>query len=277
MPATPFRPRRLSRFGPPLAPCESAKQNLPCKQDPLHSFNSIKMEKYNTRRPLGSYSIDLSLIRSLEDFIATRIPRILNFGRGAHNLSGYGALILTGSNESTIYTPLFSYTQEQFHNDIQTMAIELVYKEEGGSSTACAIGLLLRLGKSREDCELSLAVQDNNPQEKARLIEEGLLAILDKHKNGNSRVYPNEFMPTLLFIVGFLIGMGGLAFPYPLLRILCVGLFGITVYVVARRFINGYCRFDSRRQRQLDRLLTGLTLLLILSFAGYAISQFLIP
>lgn len=216
------------------------------------------MERINHWRNLSSYSVNQELIRKLEDFIDNKVPRILYAGKGVTNLSGNSYLVLIGSKESEIYWPIRKYDQAVFHNDIQKLTFGLKYKTPGRSTDARAIVLEIGLGRNSGDTEWNIALQDDRAEEKVRLIEEGLLLTLEPYKNRNRVSYPNEFMPTFLFVVGFLIGIGSLMFDLPVLKSLCLILSGISFYLVARRFTKGYCYFASSRQRWMDILLRSI-------------------
>jgi hypothetical protein len=221
------------------------------------------MEKYDTWRRVGSYSIDRQLVRNLEQFIHDGVPRILYAARNLPDLSASTSMTISGSGESRLFKPMGSYAETLFANDTQGLRIELLYKEPGPSALSKAIVLQLRLGKSIGDSDLAIAVQDHNAKEKAMVIEEGVLNALKPNRNGNSVVYPNEFIPTFVFIVGFLIGLGGLMFSNPLVKSLCVTLFAASIYFVARRFTKGYSQFDSILQKKLDLVLNTLIGLLL--------------
>jgi hypothetical protein len=223
------------------------------------------MEKTSSWRRLGSYSVNQRLIEGLEDFINHKLPRILYSGKGVTDLSDHSYLVLIGSKESEIYYPIGKYTQQQFHNDIQKMVIGLKYKSYGRSTDARAIVLELGSGKSIGDTELLIALHDDKGEEKLRLIEEGLLAVMEPYRNHNGVTYPNEFLPTFVFVVGFLIGIGTLMFEQPILKSLCFVLFCTAIWFVSRRFTKGYCHFESPRQRWLDKLQKGLSIALVLS------------
>jgi hypothetical protein len=227
------------------------------------------MERINQWRRLNSYSVNQALIGKLEDFIDKKVPHILYPGsRGVTNLSEYSYLVLIGSKESEIYWPIGKYDQTIFHDDIQKLCFGLKFKTPGRSTEARAIVLEIGLGKNSGDTEWTIALQDDRAEEKIRLIEEGLLLTLEPYKNRNSVTYPNEFIPTFLLVLGFLIGIGSLMFALPILQSLCVVLAGIAVYLVARRFTKGYCYFASTRQRQMDILLRGIGTALVLLVIG---------
>jgi len=215
----------------------------------------------------------MRLIRDLEDFINHKIPGILYAGWGEKNFSDHSYLTLIGSKESEIYYPIGKYDRPQFHNDLQKLVIGLKYIGQGDSATARAIVLEIGLGKSIGDSESWIAVQDNKGEEKMKLIEEGLLAIMEPFRNRNSITYPNEFLPTFIFVAGFLIGIGTLMFDQPVLKSLCVIIFSAAIWFVTRRFTKGYCHFESPRQQLLDRLQNWLSIALVL-FVVIAVALF---
>lgn len=238
------------------------------------------MDKYHERRRLGSYTINHQLIRNLEDFINHKVPRILYFGRPARDLSGFSTLSLRTTKENKIHAPIASFSQPVFDDDIQVLQITLQYAESGGSTEdgkpagKRAIVLLLRLGISSEDSDLCIAMQDEDATERTRVVEEGILEILEPHRNMNRVAYPDEVTPTFVFLGSFLAGIGSLMFENPLLKSLCIILFGIGIYFVARRFSQGYCSFETRRQTQLNALLKGFTWVVVLFVIGAIVASF---
>ena len=229
------------------------------------------MERINHWRRLPSCSVNQSLIAKLEDLIENKVPRILYAGWGIASLSGYSYLTLVGSKESEIFWPIGKYRQTTFHNDIQKLTFGLKFKTPGRSADARAVVLEIGLGKNNGDSEWTIALQDDKAEEKIRMIEESLLNILEPYKNRNSAAYPNEFVPTFLFVLGFLIGIGSLMFELPVLKSICVILSGLAFYLVARRFLKGYCYIPSVRQRRMDivLLLIGAALLVFIVVAVF--------
>jgi hypothetical protein len=232
------------------------------------------MERYTTWRRLNTYSVDSSMIRNVTDFIRIKLPAIVHFGEAppappssagptlpADGHGFYDALSLSiyGSDNSMIYKPVNKYTQSVFDNDVQALSIELAYKGEGKPEDSKAIVLVVRLGQAMEDSELSISLQDSRAKEKVMLIEDALVRTLEPNKNKNRIAYPNDFIPTLVFVMGFIIGLGGLMFENPLLNSLSAIIFGTAIYFVAHRFIKGYCSFESNRQKRLNIVLNWLT------------------
>jgi hypothetical protein len=199
------------------------------------------------------------MIQNIADTINNKIPPILHFG-SASAFSGHTTLVLYGSDSSEIYNPLSKFTQLLFNNDTEALTIELLYKEEGDSFSSRAFVLEMKFGHWSGDSFLSIALQDyNKAREKVIAIEDALLAALAPNKNRNWVTYPNDFVPTLVFVAGFLIGLSSLMFTNPFLKALCVILFGTAIYYVAHRFTKGYCNFESRHQKRLDFFLNCLT------------------
>ena len=228
------------------------------------------MERYSTWRGLSTYSVTPALIRDVASYIDTGIPPLLNSGGNysVPSLSAHTTLTIYGSENSSVYTPAAKYAAAGFPNDIQYLTIELYYRDEGRLSPtgtyrdftdSSAIVLLLKLGQAKEDTEVYVALQDRRAEEKTKALIDGLLKALGTHRNRNRVAYPNDFMPTLVFVAGFLIGLGGLMLTNQLLRSFCIFLFGTAIYFVACRFTRGYCSFASSRQQRLDTVLHWIT------------------
>jgi len=199
------------------------------------------------------------MVQNIADTINNKITSILHFGN-ANAFSNHTTLVLYRSGSSEVYHPIDKYTQQLFHNDTEALQIELLYKEEGDSASSSAIVIEIKFGHWSGDSYLSIALQDGHKvREKARTVEEELLRTIDPHKNRNWVTYPNDFVPTFVFVAGFLIGLFSLMFTNPFLKFLCVLLFGVAIYYVAHRFTKGYCDFESRHQKRLDFFLTCLT------------------
>ncbi|HEX9509190.1 MAG TPA: hypothetical protein VF939_01815 [Puia sp.] len=217
------------------------------------------MEKYTTWRRLSTYSVNRQMIQNIAETLNNKVPSILHFGN-ANAFSNHTSLTIHGSDIREVYNPLSKYTQLLFNNDTEALTIELLYKEEGDSFSSLAFVLEMKFGHWSGDSFLSIALQDyNKPREKTIAIEDALLAALAPNKNRNWITYPNDFVPTLVFVAGFLIGLSSLMFTNPFLKILCVILFGTAIYYVAHRFTKGYCDFESRHQKKLDLFLNIFT------------------
>lgn len=217
------------------------------------------MEKHTTWRRLSTYSVNRKLIGDLADTLNNKVPAILHFGN-ANAFSNHSSLVLYGSLSSEIYAPLEKYKQPLFRNDTEALTIDLLYKEEGDSASSPAIVIEIKFGHWSGDSYLSIALQDGHKvREKVKAVEEELLAALAPYRNSNWITYPNDFIPTLVFVAGFVIGLSSLMFTNPFLKFFCVLFFGAAIYYVAHRFTKGYCLFESKHQRRLDLFLKYLT------------------
>lgn len=228
------------------------------------------MEKHATWRRLDSYTVTGRTIQHITNFIQTRLPHFLpaekdDIGDLLYNNT---SLIVHGSRNSIVYKPVHKFTQTLFNNDINALSLELTCKHQEGpedpNDERIAVVILLRFGRNREDSELSIAVQGKGAKETALKIEDGLLRTLEPDKNQNRIAYPNDFIPTLIFVAGFIIGLGGLIIENWILKSLCAVLFGAAFYYVAHRFTQGYCSFESVHQKRLDFLLRWLTRAIVL-------------
>lgn len=210
------------------------------------------------------------MILHVADTIAQKIPPILQVG-GAAIFADHISLTVYGSDHTEVYHPLDNYTQSLFNNDTDSVLIELSYKEEGDSVSARAVVVELRFGHERTDAFLAIALQDfHNAKEKDLLIEDLILTALEPYRNKNWMTYPNDFVPTMVFLAGFLVGLSTLMLTQPFLKFLCVLIFGTAIYFVARHFTQGYCAFESRQQKRMNvflNFLTGAVAIFVLVFA----------
>ena len=217
------------------------------------------MEKYTTWRRLSTYSVNRRMILNIAETLAKKAPSILHFGN-ATLFDDRTSLVLYGSDNYEVYYPLSAFTQPLFPNDTEALTIELLYKECGDSHSCIAFVVEMRLDHESGESYLSIALQDyTKAKEKVLAIEEALLTAMAPHRNYNRVTYPNDFVPTMVFVGGFLIGLSSLMFAPPSLKILCILLFGGSVYYVTRRFVKGYCDFESRQQKRMDLFLSFLT------------------
>lgn len=228
-------------------------------------FASGSLTRYDIRRKLGSFSVNTQLIRNIDDYINNKVPNILQPGYGSKYFSDYITLLITGAADIELIRPLRKYTRPLFKNDTEAVTIEFGYKDAAWSSVSQAIAIIVRFSATSGDSYLSIAVQDTGAKAKALAIEDGLLAVLDSAKNQNWISYPNELIPTLVFVAGFLIGLTALMVTNPVLKSLCIVIFGIAVYLVACRFSKGYCSFESTRQQRLNIFLKWFTAALAIS------------
>lgn len=234
------------------------------------------MEKYTTRRELSTYTVNTSLLRELIHFAANGIPRLLNAGSSYHqpipSLSAATALTIFGSDHSKVWSPATQFAEGSLHNDVQEIALEVTYVDSEIYPHR-AIVFELHLGRLQEETTLTIAVQDDKAREKTAAIEDALLQLMAPFSNRNRVTYPNDIVPTLVFIGGFLIGLGGLMLTNLALRFGCTLIFGLAVYYVAHRFIKGYCTFDTGLQKKMNRALSWGSIALALLLVGLLVGS----
>jgi hypothetical protein len=243
-------------------------EQITADQTGARDFARGSATRFDSRKNLSSYSVDLQLLLNIEEYINNKVPGILSAGNGRIQVSDHTTLIISGAKDIRLFHPAAKYTQPLFDNDTEAVTIELLHKETAGPGDTLAIVIILRLSRTYEDSYLSIALQDTNPGEKGIAIEKGLLAVMEPHRVAHRIAYPNEFVPTLLFVIGFLIGITGLMFQEKIIRFLTTLAFGVAMFLVAYRFTKGYCVFRSARQKWLDALLKligGILVIIILA------------
>lgn len=212
------------------------------------------MEVYSTQRKLSSYSVTHQLLRNIETYVIDKMPAIIPSPQGRRNLEGNTTLMVTHPNGTDHFTPSGKFTQPQFDNDTESIALEFKYHDGQPVDERQAIVITIRLSSSSGDSDLAIALKADAAREKGLALEQGLLEKLDEYRNSNRLTYPNEVTPIFVFIGGFLAFLFALMVENPVLKIGCIILFAAAVYLVMHSFMKGYCSFDSRRQRIMNTI-----------------------
>jgi len=228
------------------------------------------MEEYNVQRKLRTYSVNIQLLHEIEEHIIHKLPGIMPTSPGDNHLEGHTTLLLSGPGGAEHFTPMTRYTSQRFDNNIEKAALECSYWV-GQYNERQALLLTIRFSSDSGDTDLAITLRTYAAKEKVIDLERSLLQKLEKNKTFNWVAYPNELIPTLIFVTGFLAFLFALMFENPLLKTICILLFAGAVYLVMHRFMKGYCSFDSRRQQRLNAIFK---LLVIIIFAFIIVSMF---
>ena len=231
------------------------------------------MEEYSTQRKLRTYSVNNELLRNIEEFIIDKMPGILPSSPGDHPLEGHTTLLLSGRAGAESFTPASRYTRERFDNNIEKVALEFDYWAEQHSNERQAIMLTIRFSSDSGDTDLTIALRAHGAREKVIDLERSLLQKLEQNKNLNWIPYPNELIPTLVFVLGFLAFIFAFMAPNAILKTICILLFTVAFYLVTHRFMKGYCSFDSNRQKRLDAIFK----LVVITVTAFIIISILTP
>lgn len=211
------------------------------------------MPSYNTQRAISTYTIDKSLVLKIEDYFKKDVLEILNINSEEFKKTSRDILSVTihDSYGQEVYSSIEEYKHSLFRNDTKGFSIKFTLK-----NPLHELKIILRFGKEQENSDLSITLSDNKPREKAKAIEDGLVTILNHHKNLNWLLYPKEQIVAALIGFGcFLAGMASLGDRFTnrekfiLGTIFWVGVF----YFFVCRYFKGYCTFETNKQKQLDK------------------------
>jgi hypothetical protein len=212
------------------------------------------MPSYNLQQSVGTYSIDKSLINNLEEYCTKEIGKTIDmkaeYPRHA-NFQPFSITIHDSFGEEKLFT-IVDYKQQYFRNDTKGITIEF---NEKNAKQEKEIKIVLRLGKVEEKCDLTISLTDEKAREKVSAVEEGILSILNHHKNLNWLLYPNQLLTGILGLGCLIAGIQALddkisnqeKFIYG--SIFWSGVF----YFAICRYFKSYCTFETNKQRQLDK------------------------
>ncbi|MDO6430594.1 hypothetical protein Q4E93_08350 [Flavitalea sp. BT771] len=212
------------------------------------------MEEYNVQRKLRTYSVNIRLLQQIEEHIIDKMPGIMPTSPGESHLEGHTTLLVSDPSGTEQFTPMSKYTQPRFDSDVEKVALECSYWVGQNVSERQALLLALRFSSDSGDTDLSITLRTHAAKEKAMDLEQSVLQKLEENKTINWIAYPNDFIPTLIFVTGFLSFLFALMVANPILKTICILVFATAIYLVMHRFMKGYCSFDSVRQRRLDAI-----------------------
>ncbi|HEY6901395.1 MAG TPA: hypothetical protein VI233_12150 [Puia sp.] len=216
------------------------------------------MNRYNTKTQLGSYTITTQLVKQLTEFLSYSLPKMLSTDFYALPVEESTSVTIFYSDHAVKYPTLRDYHNDPFTGDIEGLEMDLAWLIKFDDATK-AIVLNLAFNKEKDHNFLHMALQDDNADRALPAIETHLLTLLEKHKNNHRLIYRSEWFPPILFLIGGLLGsLTFLIHTQPWRSLFAIG-FGVCIYLFAYRHVKGYSDFESRRQRQWNRIFQWFT------------------
>jgi hypothetical protein len=220
------------------------------------------LEKNSVVETIASYNVNKDLIENLALCLEKRVssllsPELANVDFGEK----ISITILYPSEEekfATIREYLSQHPKLPFSNNIEGLKIELAHIAKH-VDLEMAIYLSLSFGKEIDKNRLEIALLDESARGRVLGIKEEIFSILEHYKNPNRLIYRNEFFPTFFFVAG--LGLAILTYinHSPFFRPAFGILSGVCIYLVAYRYIKGYCTFDTANQKRRDSFFKWLT------------------
>jgi|GEM_PF-6726482 len=206
------------------------------------------MQRYNTKTPLGSYTITTQLVKKITDFLGHTMPDMLSSDLSVLPAEESTALTIIYSDHAVRYPRISEYHDDAFKGEIQGLQMELSHLVKFSDSTK-AIVVNLSFNKEKEDNYLYMALQDDRAEKELPAIEKRLLSVLEQFKNNHHLIYRSPWFTPIIFLAGGLFGsLTFLTHAQPM-RSLYAILFGVCIYLFVFPYIKGYSTFDSRRQK----------------------------
>jgi hypothetical protein len=153
---------------------------------------------------------------------------------------------------------LSQFPKLPFSNNIESLKIELAHVAKH-VDFEMAIYISLSFGREIDKNFLEIGLLDESAKGRLLGIKEEILSILEHYKNPNHLIYRNELFPTFLFMAGFALAILTYMNHSHLLRPIFGILSAICIYLVAYRYVKGYCTFDTVNQKARDGFFKWLT------------------
>ena len=143
------------------------------------------MQRYSLQKHLGPYTLDKALFQRIESYINRNIPRILllNLEKGRDNpLSPFITITIQKQQGKEKLRSIDDYGYELFDENIDEITVELVHNNAFNFWGQKVIVLIMTFNLESGYCDLSLAINEEDPRDKVLAIEKGLKAVMNRNK-----------------------------------------------------------------------------------------------
>lgn len=143
------------------------------------------MQRYSLQKHLGPYTLDKALFQRIESYINQNIPRILllNLEKGRDRpLSPFITLTIQKQSGTEKLRTIDDFGYEQFDENVEEVSIELVHNNAFNFWGQKVIVLIMTFNLESGYCDLSLALNDEEPRDKVYTIEKGLRSTMNRNK-----------------------------------------------------------------------------------------------
>ena len=143
------------------------------------------MQRYSLQKHLGPYTVDKVLFQRIESFINRNIPRILllNLEKGSDRpLSPFITINIQKQEGKEKLRSIDDYGYELFDENVEEIAIELVHNNAFNFWGQKVIVLIMTFNLESGYCDLSVALNEEDPRDKVYAIEKGLKAVMNRNK-----------------------------------------------------------------------------------------------
>jgi hypothetical protein len=143
------------------------------------------MQRHSLQKHLGPYTLDKALFQRIESYINRNIPRILllNLEKGRDNpLSSFITITIQKQQGKEKLRSIDDYGYELFDENIDEITVELVHNNAFNFWGQKVIVLIMTFNLESGYCDLSLAINEEDPRDKVLAIEKGLKAVMNRNK-----------------------------------------------------------------------------------------------
>lgn len=143
------------------------------------------MQKDSLQKRLGPYTVDKALFQHIETYINRNIPRILllNLEKGKENpLSQFVTITVQKQHSREVFRSIDEYGYELFDENVEEISIGLVHNNAFNFWGHKVIVLIMTFDLKSGYCDMSIALNDDEPREKIYTIEKGLRNLMNRNK-----------------------------------------------------------------------------------------------
>jgi hypothetical protein len=143
------------------------------------------MQRYSLQKHLGPYTVDKAFFQRIESYINQNIPRILllNLEKGRERpLSPFITITIQKEEGKEKLRSIDEYGYELFDENVEEVTVELLHNNAFNFWGQKVIVLIMTFNLESGYCDLSLALNEEDPRDKVYAIEKGLKAVMNRNK-----------------------------------------------------------------------------------------------
>lgn len=235
------------------------------------------MEVYKEVVSLKTYTVDKKLLQAIEKYVNNKIPPLLNLKFENNNdekrtLLSYGVININTSNGAKLtFKTIDDYDHDLFEDNICGIEFILAYEVKNDNRVPKLV-IGIRMTKSKESNDLTIGVYDDSSKSKAIAIKQELLDILNRKRNLNYLLYPNDIISSALLAIVLIAVLLLFIVSEEKYKLYLSILLGVSlIYLFGLKYFKGYCSFDTNYQKRLD----GFFKWFIVGLAGFILTSFL--
>lgn len=201
------------------------------------------MGKIRITENLTSYEVTIDLIKSVEEYFQSDIPRLLNIS--PETIKSEYLITVKDNFGAEEFHKMDDYKQKLFYDDTSEIQISLKH------DAPRYFKLVLVFNEEKTKCNINIECEADNAREITNSIKEGIKRQLELNKTTNRFLYLPGGIVGILILIGFMLPFATLFFyqdGYPRRAIVSGATFIVLILCATLgKYVYPYTSFDSKK------------------------------